>query len=553
MLKRPRVLSAALGGLLSVLAACSEEPARIAPTRGFVLISIDTLRADHVGAYGAARDTTPFLDRLAARGVLFENAIVQLPGTLPSHMSIFTGLYPGEHGVYPPEAVLSPAIETLPEAFSRSGFRTAGFTEGGYASGRYGFERGFAEFSDAAEGLYDDVERTFARGLSFLRQVDDSEPFFLFLHTYAVHDPYDPPEPYRSMFWTEEPPRVFSPTGTNLAAVNQGLRKVTPEQVRYFEALYDGGIRYLDSVLEEWFGEVEALGLLESTTVVITSDHGEEFLDHGKLVHEQIYHENLHVPLVVLHPEVAGGARVEQLVQSIDIAPTLYEVAGIRPKETISGRSLVPNLVGEAAPLAKPRLAFAEDHSRADRALYHQSHQGLFHLLSFQPVAEESGTWIDRSVRFETRSARLAFRGMSFHEPRDVEVFVDGERTDVLSLDPSWSPFSVELPPAAPGATGRRRVELRASGCVAPSEVGPSPDTRCLSFKVRDLPLERSELYDVAADPEETRDLADERERLHRELHDRLTRIRFQVAAPPLIEGLDPQLQERLKGLGYLQ
>ena len=110
---------------------------RVPKARGrFILISIDTLRADHLGAYGYARPTSPFLDSLAARGTLFENAVVQLPGTLPSHMSIFTGLYPGEHGVYPPEAVLSPRVATLPEVFRAAGLRTGGHTEGGYMEGR---------------------------------------------------------------------------------------------------------------------------------------------------------------------------------------------------------------------------------------------------------------------------------------------------------------------------------------------------------------------------------------------------------------------------------
>ncbi|MGB5175506.1 MAG: sulfatase-like hydrolase/transferase, partial [Thermoanaerobaculia bacterium] len=157
------------------------------PTRGYILISIDTLRADHLGAYGYDRDTSPFLDSLAASGTLFERAVVQYPSTLTSHMSIFTGLYPQEHEVLPPSTVLSGEIETLPEIFQRHGFRTAGHTEGGFMAGGYGFARGFDEFTDTAYGSDTDVERTFRRGLDSLQSLEADEPFFLFLHTYAVH------------------------------------------------------------------------------------------------------------------------------------------------------------------------------------------------------------------------------------------------------------------------------------------------------------------------------------------------------------------------------
>src|SRR5687767_4733510 len=115
-------------------------------TRGYILISIDTLRADHLGLYGYPRPTSPFLDSLARRATVFEEAYAPFPSTLVSHMSMLTGLHPGEHGVLQPDAVLSPEVEILPEVFQRHGFRTAGFAEGGYVSGRFGFRRGFDTF-----------------------------------------------------------------------------------------------------------------------------------------------------------------------------------------------------------------------------------------------------------------------------------------------------------------------------------------------------------------------------------------------------------------------
>ncbi len=265
------------GACLLIPTGCALRGERL--PRGIVLVSIDTLRADHLGAYGYARPTSPFFDELAQRGTLFERAIVQLPGTLPSHMSIFTGLYPAEHGVYPPDNVLAVNVPTLPEVLRAHGFRTAGFTEGGYVDGHYGFERGFDRFADDTGEGSRAVEATLARGLDFLAGLQRDERFFLFLHTYVVHDPYDPPPPYERLFWEDSPPaEAWEPTGPNLTAVNRGERTVTPATVRYFEALYDGSIRYFDDRLRAFFARLDELGLTDETTIVLTSDHGEEFL-----------------------------------------------------------------------------------------------------------------------------------------------------------------------------------------------------------------------------------------------------------------------------------
>ncbi len=347
---RPGPLPAAALLVLLALPGCGDGgPAPSAapappPTRGYLLISHDPLGAKHLGAYGSERPTSPFFDSLAGRGVLFENAFVQYPSTLVSHMSIFTGLYPQQHGVFPPSFRLSPEIPTLPERFAQAGFRTAGHTEGGFVGRGYGFARGFDEFTDPRFRDTTDIEKTFEKGLAFLRGLAPEERFFLFLHTYSVHDPYLPPEPYASMFWPDEPPP--GPDRLPIRRVNAGLFGVDERLLEYYEALYDGGVRYADSVLESFFAELGELGLDSQTTVVITSDHGEEFRQHGRVGHTQVYPETLHVPLLVLHPELGTGRRVRELVQSIDVAPTLLELAGAPPLEAASGRSLVPLIVG---------------------------------------------------------------------------------------------------------------------------------------------------------------------------------------------------------------
>ncbi|MEE8523749.1 MAG: sulfatase [Thermoanaerobaculia bacterium] len=535
--------------LAAACAGCGGGPEpMLFGTRGYVLISIDTLRADHLGCYGYPRDTSPFLDSLAARGILFENAVVQLPGTLPSHMSIMTGLYPPEHGVYPPDGVLSPEIETLPELFQRHGFRTGGFTENGYVAGRYGFARGFDEFDDRIQGESDDVERTVARGLAFLRQLRAGERFFLFLHTYAVHDPYQPPEPYATQFDAVRPSDAFAPNGPNLAAFNRGRREISPQALAYYQAAYDASIRYVDDVLEGFFADLRDLGLADDLTVIVTSDHGEEFLEHGSMAHEQVYRETMRVPLIFLHPQVEPR-RVPSLVESIDIAPTLAALAGLEPRpDSFSGRSFLDLVLGHNRPGVSE--AYGESHDRKVRTVFQDSDAGLFQYLETEFSAGERATWVTRSLELDAVESPLRLEALSYRVPRRLEIEVGGRPTDRVELDPKqWSTFEIEMPPGKP----KTRIKLSTEGCIAPSEVGESDDPRCLSFRVRGAPLRRIELFDLHRDPHGQADISALPEAPIRELGRRLRSYRLEPVAPAVSLELDVELESRLRALGYLQ
>lgn len=526
-----------------------EDRAASRPNRNVILISIDTLRADHLGTYGYRRDTSPFFDGLAEQGVLFERAISQIPGTLPSHMSIFTGLYPVEHGVYPPDSTLSPAIETLPEAFRRAGYRTGGFTAGGFMDGRYGFARGFEAFDDTIPDTDKDAEHVFGNGLKFLRGLEEGERFFLFLHTYQVHDPYVPPRGYENRFWSgPPPPGTFPSTGPNLLDVNLGTRAITPEVVRHFEALYDSEIRATDDSLRRLFAGLRDLGLLENTWIVITSDHGEEFFEHGMMAHEQIYDECLHVPLLILPPEKGRPAprRVRDLVESVDIAPTLHELAGLAPRTPPSGESLVPQMRG--APKQRQE-ATAEAFMIPARTIYRGTRDQLFQLLVFEEPGEAHGRWVTREISFDIVDPVLRFSSFSFHQPRPLDVWIDGRRERTVELSTAPTALSFAMPPGR----GKSTVRLATSGCVSPKELGESEDTRCLSFLVQGMPLHRFSLYELNQDPLETRDVSRQQGAVARNLVRRLESIRRQPVAVRQNEPLDPALEERLRSLGYIR
>lgn len=548
--RRRQALPAA--ALLLALAGCagggsgpSGTVAGLRPTRGYILISLDTLGARHLGAYGGERPTSPFFDSLAKRGTLFENAFVQYPSTLVSHMSIFTGLYPQQHGVYPPSYRLSPAIETMPEHFSRAGFRTAGHTEGGFVGRGYGFARGFDEFTDPRVKDTTDIEKTFEKGVAFLRGLAEEDRFFLFLHTYSIHDPYLPPEPYASMFWSGEPPGEL--TRLAIGPVNAGLVSVEERQIDYFEALYDGGVRYADGVLASFFEELSGLGLEEQTTIIVTSDHGEEFREHGRVGHTQVYPETLHVPLLVLHPDLETGRRVPELVQSIDIAPTLLELAGAPPLEAASGSSLVPLLAGERRPESRAYAEVLE--SYLQESLIERRDEEMMQIVETTYRGERGGTWIVKRAEIDWSEPRLELSLASFHRPRRLEITVDGEPLAELEVGTSWSRRTIELPAGGPLP---HRLVLSTPGCDSPKALGLSEDARCLSIKVRGLQLERSELFDLSVDRLAENDLSRASPERHAELAADLGEISWEAVAPPLDQRLGEDEAEALRDLGYI-
>lgn len=546
--KAPRRLALAL---VVLLLGCGEGAAPRPPaaeeaplpraTRGYILISIDTLRADHLGCYGYGRPTSPFLDSLARRSTLFEEAYAQFPSTLVSHMSMFTGLHPREHGVFPPNSVLSTEVETLPEIFQRNGFRTGGFTEGGYVSGRFGFRRGFDEFI-ARDRFHDrPLEKTFRRGVRFLEGLAPDDRFFLFLHTYAVHTPYDAPEEYRKPFWPGEPPADAIPaTGPAFTRHNAVGGVLDQPTVDWLTALYDAGIRQTDDVLRQFFADLERLGLADQVTVIVTSDHGEELQDHGRLNHSQLYREVLRVPLLIVHPDHRSAVRHGGVVQLVDLAPTLHELARLRPAGKITGVSLARRL-GRAAPPV-PGTAMS-DNEVGERAVYRGEGEKLESLLVFDPPQDD---WISRRIAVDAAGGELRFEVRSFQEPRRLTVRDGQQVLAELPLTPEWTP--VRVPVARP-----TRLLLEADGCAA-VELGKKKEFHCRAFQVRGLPLTRVELYDVTSDPGQRRDLSRDRTRETRVLlRDLLAFNPPPVAGTAPAPPLDPQLEEKLRALGYLQ
>ena len=319
--------------------------------RNVILISLDTLRADHLGAYGYKRPTSPNMDKLAAESVLFRNAYSTSPWTLPSHVSMLSGLDCLTHGVRSSANRMDPRDVTLADRLRQAGFETAAFTGGGFVSGLFGMNKGFeafrarAKLSDAAQA--GQLSRT-AR--PWIRE-NAGRSFFLFLHTYQVHNPYSSPQPYDTMFLDAD--ATLRQLDMSPLGYNHENRYKPPESEAYLRnviALYDEEIRYTDEVLiAPLIAELKSLGIYDRTMIIITADHGEEFFEKGGWLHTHaLYEPLLKVPLIIKYPGSRdAGARVDRRARITDIMPTVLEEMGVDlPRGEIDGRSLVPLIRG---------------------------------------------------------------------------------------------------------------------------------------------------------------------------------------------------------------
>jgi len=326
------------------LAGCGQTPA---PRPSVVLVSIDTLRADHLGLYGYARPTSPFLDRIAAEGVVFERAFTSAAWTLIAHMTMLTGLYPEQHGVTEKTRQLSTGAPLLAERLRRAGYQTLGLYRSGWVHERFGFGRGFDVFrrhttvEEAEEHLFEELAR-----------LDPERPFFVFLHLFDVHnDPstksppsvFSAPPPFQDLFLPEAQKRLEGETYDSLK--KRGLPKETVEAM---VALYDEGIRHVDAALAGCFARLEAEGRLANTLVILTSDHGESLAQRDNWGHGGPWQEGIRVPLILRLPGNArAGERIHEVVHLVDVTPTVLDFAGLPPDPALPGCSLLRALPAE--------------------------------------------------------------------------------------------------------------------------------------------------------------------------------------------------------------
>jgi len=371
-----------LGALVLAVAglpvACGDdEPA---PLRNLLFVSLDTVRRDHLSLYGYPRETTPRLDAFARGAVVFDNAFAQHVNTQPSHASMFTGLYPQAHGAVFNGTPLDPKKVTLAQILAQTGYRTAGFVSAIPMVGKFtGLDRGFEHYDDAMGGPRRDGRETLLHALAWLGRRPADEPFFAFVHLYDAHGPYLPARRYASLFRSGDPGRALDEIPGYQVVEDPGGARVV--HLNHFVDRYDAMLRTLDDLMAELLDAVD----LDDTVVVVVSDHGETFgerrhvLDHGG----QVFDEQIRIPLL-LHAPGVPARRVPQLVETVDLVPTLLELLGVGTPASLElhGLSLLPLLEGRAgdpdAVIFSSALALPDRHR--DRA-YELEPTGQIHAL----------------------------------------------------------------------------------------------------------------------------------------------------------------------------
>ena len=378
------------------------EAAGAAHSPNVLLISIDTLRADHLSCYGYGSKTSPAIDQLAAEGILFRKTSSTASFTLPAHASMLTGLFPSAHGATyqnrdPSSLVvrgMGRGYPTLGEILREKGYETAGFVSGPLLSHQFGFARGFDTYDDRYDRLQSARARLFSRSLMFRLLMtrglfssrdldsqrtadevnplvtgwlsdrpDPAKPFLLFVHYWDPHGPYAPPSPYNQR-----------PDGTGITAeydmdqLLTGQYTLTPEALSDNLALYDGEIRYVDQHVGALLADLRRRGLYDNTLIILTSDHGESFGEHDHWEHSRVLYEDvLHVPFIMRLPSGRGAGTIvtDTIAQPTDILPSVLSLAGIPLPEGIQGRDLTGRLTGQTVddtsdPIHHHALAFAE-------------------------------------------------------------------------------------------------------------------------------------------------------------------------------------------------
>jgi arylsulfatase len=417
------------------------------------------VRRDHLTPYGYERDTTPAIDRLARGAVVFDSAYAQDTRTVPSHATMFTGVYPHRHGSKANDRLLAKDQITLAQILAGAGFRTGAFVSGlPMSRDLCGFERGFDLYEDDFSTLRRDGDATTRLALEWLEHRSSGEPFFLFLHLYDAHGPYNPRGPYVDLFHSDESGPIL-----DTIPVYQIRKKADGEVERNLNTYvdrYDGLLRFLDDLVAAVLSELD----LDDTAVVILSDHGETLgerfwkLDHGG----QVFDEQIRIPLILQAPGLQPQ-RVDRIVETVDLLPTVLDLLGVpvpagRP---VQGKSLVPLLRGE--PDGGREFTFATaravDRRHADRNVLMDPKRQIRSVRSTRwKLVEYPGVEVDHLELYDLRADP--------EERVDVSEKHPGVQADCLEQLRRWGEGDVGDVGPSPHLDPELYEKLRALGYV---------------------------------------------------------------------------------------
>ncbi len=343
------IKACAVLGLLTVLlgvTACTTSKPKF-PRSPIILISLDTVRADHLSCYGYHRETSPAIDKIAAEGVLFSNALTPMPTTLPAHVSLLTSRFPREHQVLQNGWRIKMSLPRLPEILREAGYATGAVLGAAVLKRQTGLASGFDYYDDVFDRstslnaarfgekrlLRRTADQVVDASRKWIEGLDPEQPFFLFMHFFDAHTTYElVPEDYQRRFPTDP--------GLQRIMHERDQNPVYTEKINH----YDGGIRFVDDNLAEFRRFLEEKNLFDKCLILIVSDHGEGLGEHGYYHHGlQVYEAQVHVPFILRMPHKKwGGRKIEGLTTLLDAAPTILELEGMEPMPGAGGKSVLP-------------------------------------------------------------------------------------------------------------------------------------------------------------------------------------------------------------------
>ncbi|NIR86402.1 sulfatase [Candidatus Bathyarchaeota archaeon] len=414
-----------------------------------ILVTMDTVRADHTSAYNYPRETTPALEDLARESTLYLNAIAPGDMTLSTHASLFTGLPVNWHGAhrsdqYPAGQPLAQGFDTLSEVLANHGYLTAGVVANhGYLGHRFGLDQGFHYYDDRApisysrwtwRGLFRELlcniftiwihpsflnspyrkaEQIHSEALKLIEKLHKrNRPWFLFLNYMDAHTPYQPPPPFDTRFPSIDPAFTWRKYREMKQEILRQEYKITTKEKQHLLSLYDAGIAYLDHYLGIFLEQLKKRGLYEGSLIIVTSDHGEAFGERELIGHEMsVYQDQVHVPLLVKYPNSAAEMKVSEIVSLISIPPTVLEVTGLKSQKGFRRMNL------RKIPMGEPTIVVSESYphgvlprfERVERAVFRNSYKFIhstegkreFYDLSLDPNETQN---LYKELREESRA-----------------------------------------------------------------------------------------------------------------------------------------------------
>lgn len=538
------------------------EKSRAYPNANVILIVIDTLRADHLGCYGYTRDTSPEIDKIAREGIIFKNMVAQSSWTRAGTASILTGLYPKHHGANTRKDSLSEEINLLPEILGKHGYDTYAFVANANVGTNAGFNQGYREFFTFRESIRQDPLNIHVRSgrinetlLKFIRQLEQPANNFIYIHYMDPHAPYTPKEKH----FSKDNKITFTAEFFGSRAIHSMAEDERCKALEEMIDAYDDEVLYNDKMMGHLIQTLKEKKMYANSIIIITSDHGEEFLEHEGTGHgDTLYNEQLNVPLVIRLPD---GKRktIDEVANQVDIVPTILSLLKIPLPAHIDGIGLLNN---KKRPDSS---SYAELH--LDRRIFSSirtTKEKLIEGIWLTKQKKRRAKWFRERASIETAHQTLELVIRSFHKKRTLQVLLQEKLIRQLEITPKRKKkFIIPLP----GPPGKKIVTIKSlTPCQMPVRVGKGKSIRCLAFclfnsrnvKVRDIPDEPyREYYLLAKDPGEKDNLYNHKQfmntimMLRKKLKKFLSGKRFTPANQKKVK-FDKEQLEALKALGYI-